>query len=67
MIPTKADRATNDGSEPVVVGSGGATSTGSGPSANATNTLPAEDTGGRTAHSNQQQPEGMFPKQTSAC
>ncbi|GAA5923754.1 hypothetical protein JCM3775_000495 [Rhodotorula graminis] len=63
MIPTKADRQTDDGSEPVIVGSGGALSTGSGASANATETLPAGDNGGRAAHANQQQPEGQFPKQ----
>ncbi|BGP39162.1 hypothetical protein JCM10450v2_003116 [Rhodotorula kratochvilovae] len=64
MIPSAADRSTNDGSKPVHVGSGGATSTDSGASANATNTLPAEETGGRVAGANQQVPEGYQPKQT---
>ncbi|GAA5894445.1 hypothetical protein JCM8208_006243 [Rhodotorula glutinis] len=63
MIPTKQDRQTDDGSKPVIVGGGGALSTGSGASANATEALDARDTGGRTAHANQQQPEGHFPKQ----
>lgn len=64
MIPTKQDRATDDGSEPVVVGGGGALSTGSGASANATEALPATDNGGRAAGSNQQQPEGHFPSES---
>ncbi|GAA5844084.1 hypothetical protein JCM9279_003728 [Rhodotorula babjevae] len=63
MIPTKQDRATDDGSEPVIVGGGGALSTGSGASANATEALPATDNGGRAEGANRQQPEGHFPKQ----
>ncbi|GAA5994231.1 uncharacterized protein JCM10292_001947 [Rhodotorula paludigena] len=62
LIPTAQDRATNDGSKPVQVGSGGAVTQDSA-TANATNALPATETGGRMAHSNQQVPEGMEPKQ----
>lgn len=65
MIPTAQDRAPKNGQEPVIVGSGGSVSHDSA-TANATNTLPATETGGRMAHSNQQVEEGMQPKQTSA-
>lgn len=65
MIPTAQDRAPKNGQEPVTVGSGGASSHDSA-TANATNTLPKEETGGRMAHANQQVEPGMQPKQTSA-
>ncbi|GAA5986461.1 hypothetical protein JCM10908_003763 [Rhodotorula pacifica] len=64
VIPTAQDRAPKNGEAPVHIGSGGAHSTASGPSANATNTLEGVgETGGRMAHANQQREEGMFPKQ----
>ncbi|GEM08373.1 hypothetical protein Rt10032_c05g2390 [Rhodotorula toruloides] len=63
VIPTAQDRAPKNGQDPVHVGSGGALSHDSA-TANATNTLPATETGGRMAHANQQVEEGMQPKQT---
>ncbi|GAA6064763.1 hypothetical protein JCM10212_004411 [Sporobolomyces blumeae] len=59
MIPTAADRAPDAGKEAIQVNQQAhASATG-----NATTTLPVSDVGGRTAHSNQQQPEGQFNKQ----
>ncbi|BGP57358.1 hypothetical protein JCM8202_002524 [Rhodotorula sphaerocarpa] len=64
MIPSAQDRAPKDGQEAVQVGSNGQHSTGSGPSANATETLAGTgETGGRMAHANQQREPGMFPEQ----
>ncbi|GAA5823515.1 hypothetical protein JCM11251_000664 [Rhodosporidiobolus azoricus] len=64
MIPTAADRATNNGEAPVVVGSHGATNQGSGASGNAIESYDnVNETGGRAAGSNQQVPEGTFSKQ----
>ncbi|GAA5948778.1 hypothetical protein JCM10213_008676 [Rhodosporidiobolus nylandii] len=63
MLPTAQDRATNDGSAPVHVGSGGAVN-GDSATANAFRSVDGTvETGGRMAHSNQQVPEGMEPKQ----
>lgn len=66
VIPSAQDRAPKDGQEAVQVGSNGQHSTGSGPSANATETLAGTgETGGRMAHANQQREPGMFPEQVS--
>ncbi|GAA6016105.1 hypothetical protein JCM10207_004445 [Rhodosporidiobolus poonsookiae] len=63
MIPTAADRSTNDGKAPVHVGSGGAVNASSA-SGNAIGSFDmANETGGRMAHANQQREPGFEPKQ----